>query len=84
MRAIVVAAVTGVGVGISVGIVGGIWFVAAPGEALHKVGLAIALCVPSSVAFGIAFSVGFGSASDAALARKKTVFDKPPRYPLGL
>lgn len=48
--------------------------------ALSGMMLGIALGVAFSVAFGTVFS----TASDAASARKKAVFDKPPRYPLGL
>jgi hypothetical protein len=72
-----------VGVGISLGLC----FGAALGTALHNLGWS-----SSAIGVGIALGVSLGTmygaavlpASDAAPARKKAVFDKPPRYPLGL
>ena len=66
----------GVGVGISVGIC----FGAALGAGLHSVGLGIAC----GVAFGVPIGMIFSAASDPASARKRSVWDRPPRYPLGL
>ena len=75
----------GVGVGISLGLC----FGAALGTALHNLGWS-----SSVIGVGIALGVSlgtvaasrfvFGGRSDAALARKKVVSDKPLPYPLGL
>ena len=74
-----------VGVGISLGLC----FGAALGTALHNLGWS-----SSAIGVGIALGVSlgtvassrfvFGGRSDAALARKKVVADKPLPHPLGL
>ena len=75
----------GVGVGISLGLC----FGAALGTALHNLGWS-----SSAIGVGIALGVSlgtvaasrfvFGGRSDAALARKKVVSEKPLLHPLGL
>ena len=64
----------GVGVGISLGLC----FGAALGTLSGGVGVAV------GVGLGVAFAMVFGADSDAALARKKALADKPLPHPLGL
>ena len=66
----------GLGVGISLGLC----FGAALGAATQNVGVGVAL----GVGLGVAFATAFGVESEAALARKKAVADKPLPHPLGL
>ena len=76
---------THVGVGISLGLC----FGAALGTALHNLGWS-----SSAIGVGIALGISlgtvassrfvFGGRSDAALARKKGVSEKPLPHPLGL
>ena len=65
----------GVAVGVSLGLC-----IGAAAAAMHQVGVGIAM----GVAIGAAFAMVFSAAPDAALARKKTVADKPLPHPLGL
>ena len=62
----------GIGLGLSVG--------AALGAATQNAGVGIAI----GVGLGVAFALVFTPESDAALARKKAVADKPLPHPLGL
>ena len=66
----------GVGVGVSLGLCFGVAF----GAAAQNLGVGIAL----GVGLGVAFALSLGAESDAALARKKAVADKPLPHPLGL
>ena len=66
----------GVGTGISLGLC----FAAAFGTAMQNVAMGVGFGVAIGVAVGLAFS----AESDAALARKKAIADKPLPHPLGL
>jgi len=73
-------------VGLSIS--GGLCFGAAWGAALHTLGVgSLGTNVGVGIALGVSLGTVFGSTlakSDAALARKKVVSDKPLPYPLGL
>jgi len=47
---------------------------------IWRVGVGVAV----GVGLGVAFAMVFGAESDAAMARKKAVADKPLPHPLGL
>ena len=66
--------------GISISV--GLCFGAALGTALHNLGVGIALGVSLGTVASSRFV--FGGRSDAALARKKVVSEKPLPHPLGL
>ena len=66
--------------GVAVGISLGLCFAAAFGAVAQNLSVGIAL----GVGLGVAFAMVFGAESDAALARKKRVADKPLPHPLGL
>ena len=66
--------------GVGLGVTLGLCFGATLGAAMQNVAVGVAI----GVGLGVAFATVFGAESDAALARKKAVADKPLPHPLGL
>ena len=70
--------------GVGVGITLGLCFGATLGAAMQNVAVGVGMGVGLGVGLGVAFAMVSGAESDAALARKKAVADKPLPHPLGL